>query len=255
MPTHRHLLIHSNGPALWPEHKPLNELLELRATTPPNQWEATYQCNPTAPGGTIFRREWWTGKNRYNIEDRAILSEIQARYISWDTAGKDKESNDYTAYVVGELLNNYRLIIRKVGRGRLTFPALPQEIVEVARIGNRDDKLRGVIIEDTGSGTSALQSLSQTEDEWFTRLLAAYNPKIGKVERANQASTWCLNNMIWLPHPQERMEWLMDFEDELFDFPGAPHDDQVDAFTQLVIYVEHYLARGWHGSKSLEQGS
>jgi len=38
---------------------------------------------------------------------------------------------------------------------------------------------------------------------------------------------------------------LYDFETELFDFPAGELCDQVDAFTQVIIYLEHYLAQGW----------
>ena len=51
--------------------------------------------------------------------------------------------------------------------------------------------------------------------------------------------------MVLLPHPGEGAEWLLDFEDELFSFPQSAYMDQVDACSQLILYLENYLAEGW----------
>ncbi|MBK7918418.1 MAG: hypothetical protein IPJ94_19605 [Chloroflexi bacterium] len=47
-----------------------------------------------------------------------------------------------------------------------------------------------------------------------------------------------------LPYPTADLYWLIDFEEELFSFPQAAHDDRVDSFTQLILYLEHILAAG-----------
>jgi hypothetical protein len=41
----------------------------------------------------------------------------------------------------------------------------------------------------------------------------------------------------------------LDFEDELFDFPNSAFMDQVDAFSQLIIYTENLLAEGWRARR------
>ena len=57
---------------------------------------------------------------------------------------------------------------------------------------------------------------------------------------------WCKNGSVLLPAPSAGAPWLVDFEDELFTFPAAANDDQVDAFSQLIIYIENLLAEGFH---------
>src|SRR5947209_14199446 len=102
--TYRYKL-HDRGPALWPEHKPLAEVLELQATTPEGIWSSVYQGSPTSPGGSIFKRAYWRGKNRYNAAPDnlvRITSGCVARWISWDTALKDTNEAAYTAAVTGE---------------------------------------------------------------------------------------------------------------------------------------------------------
>lgn len=242
MTTHR-LLLHTNGPALWPAHKPLAEVLELRETTPELVWSGTYQGVPTPPGGYVFKRAWWR-ERRYDINDRAIINQVYGRWLSFDTALKDKESNDHNAFTVGELWPDYRLGIRRVEQRRMEFPELVGEIEHQAHAWNRDGKLRGILIEDKSSGTSAMQTLAATSPDWLKGLLIPFMPTTDKVTRATQAAVWCRNGCVWLPRPSADAPWLIDFEDELFGFPQVAHDDRVDSMTQLILYLEHILAAG-----------
>ncbi len=236
-------VVHEEGPALWPAHKPLAEVIKLRDTTPALIWEGTYQGNPTPAGGYTFRREWWSGKNRYSTGE--YLGNVLGRFQSWDTAEETKESSAYTVGVTGDILDDFRLVIRDVYRERLTFDVLPQTIESQARVHLGNDLLRGIVIEDKSSGKSANQTLRATSPEWLRELLSPYQPMGPKEARAGAAAVWCRNGMIWLPHPGPGAPWLMDFEDELFSFPQAAFLDQVDAFSQLVLFVENYLAEGW----------
>lgn len=245
MATQYRFLLHQNGPALWPSHKSAAEVLELRATTPDPIWEATYQGNPTPPGGQVFKRGWWTGKNRYDPADQALINICVGRWISWDTGLKDKETADFSAYSVGELLPDYRLILREEGRDRWEFPDLPAQMESVARQYNRDGKLRGLIIEDKVSGTSAYQTLMASAGNWLKRVLIAFQPVGDKIQRGQQAAVWCKNDCILLPQPGPQVPWLIDFEDEFFTFPGSTNDDQADNFSQMVIYLENLLSEGW----------
>lgn len=232
--------------ALWPEHKPLSEVLKLRATTPALIWEGTYQGNPTPAGGYTFRREWWSGKNRYQAGDRRLLTQVVGRYQSWDFAAKDKQSNDLSACVTADVLADYRLVVREVYVDRLTFDVVPATVTSMARRWNGDGLLRNVLIEDASSGTPAYQTLAASAETWLRPLLFAMRPVGGKVERANAASVWCANGMVWLPQPSEATPWLLDFEDELFSFPQAAHDDQVDAFVYVVAFCENLLSAGYN---------
>ena len=248
--TNYRVLVHKNGPALWPEHKPLAEVVSLQATTPEAIWEATYQGNPTPPGGQVFKRGWWTGKNRYHADEESLKILTVARWISWDTGLKAKDTSDYSAFTVGELQPDYRLIIRQVQRERWEFPDLPAQMETVARRYNYDGKLRGLIIEDKVSGTSAYQTLMASAADWLRRILIAFQPVGDKIQRAQQAAVWCKNECVLLPQPSVAVPWLVDFEDELFTFPGATHDDQVDSLDQLILYLENLLAEGWRARNS-----
>jgi len=202
----------------------------------------------TDPALKPFKADWWRGQNRWHINPQESI----ARFISWDTALKDKEGTDYTAVIVAELLADYRLAVRKVHKAKLEFPALAAAIETEAGHFAADDKLRAVVIEDKGSGTSALQTLRQTAPAWLAGLLQEFTPTADKVQRARQASVWCSRGCVLLPHPSPSATWLHDFEKQLFEFPDVLHDDDIDAFSQLILYVEHYLAAGWHARNNTQ---
>lgn len=240
---HYHYLVHENGPALWPEHKALAEVLHLRDTTPALIWEGTYQGNPTPAGGYTFRRDWWSGRNRYGPDDK--LGKVVGRFHSWDTAEDVKEGNAFTVGGTGDILEDYRLVLRDVYRARLTFDVLPETIESYARRWWDNGLLRGIVIEDKSSGKSANQTLRATSPGWVREILSPYQPVGPKEARAAAASVWCRNGMVLLPHPGPHAPWLLDFEDELFSFPQSAFMDQVDMFSQMILYLENYLAEGW----------
>lgn len=255
MPQRRRVLIHREHEiidgqvlsVLWPSHKPLSEVLKLRATTPELIWTGTYQGMPTPASGATFRRAWWEGgRNRYDPTDAPLLRSVILRVLSFDTAYKDKDTSDYTGIGVFGLLPDYRLLVLSVTQARLEFPELPDAITTAMRQNNRDERLGAVIIEDVGAGTSSLQTLSATLPAAEAELLIPFRPTVSKVERAQQSAVWCANDMVLFPHPSVAVPWLTDFEDQLFTFPSGIHDDMVDCVSQSIIYLEHYLAEGYH---------
>lgn len=245
MPTHTRYRLHGH-PVIWPEHKGLAQVLKLKAETMADVWETTYQSNPVAAGGNIFSREWWHDKNRFDASNRLIKNTCVARWHSWDTAQKAEADSAYSALTVGELTPDYRLNIREVWRGRLQFSELVETIRQFARRDYVDSKLRGVIIEDKSSGTSAIQTIRSGSEDWLKPLLVAFQPSGDKPQRARQASVWCANGSVLLPHPSEAAPWLNDFEMDLFSFPSSAFKDTVDSFNQLVLYVENLLAEGFN---------
>ena len=125
-------------------------------------------------------------------------------------------------------------------------PHLADKVRDHAIAGNRDGKLQAVIIEDMSSGTGIVQTLG-LGDDWLARLLVPFRPANygDKVQRAQQAALWCKRGCILLPQPSAAAPWLHDFEQQLFNFPDTENKDMVDAFSQLVIYLENILAEGW----------
>lgn len=205
----------------------------------------------TDPAGKPFLREWWDGgKGRWLPVRELDQPDAVGRWISWDLALDDKETNAFSAAVVGEITLDYKLRINEVWQKKLQFPDLSAAIAEKSREWDRDKKLRGTIIEEAASGKPAIQTLRAASDDAVARSIIGYVPRGSKLERATRAATWCQRGMVILPHPGPEVPWLDEFERQLFNFPEGQYADMTDAFSQLIIYLENYLASGWHGEKA-----
>ena len=196
-----------------------------------------------AAGGQTFHRDWWPDANRYYPDD--YRGRIVARFQSWDTAETNTATSAWTVGITGDITDDYRLLIRDVYRARLTFDVLPQTIESVARQHNGDGRLQWIVIEDKSSGKAANQTLKATSPDWLRDKISPYQPTGSKEQRAGAASVWCRNGMVLLPHPGPTAPWLLDFEDELMSFPQSTYADQVDSFSQLILFCENYLAAGY----------
>jgi phage terminase large subunit-like protein len=210
---------------------------KARLMLPPRIFAQEWDALPTAAGGQVFDRAWFSPRWQPGVRDPV------GRYISLDTAMKEKESNDLTAWSVGEITVDYHMNLIDVGEERVAFPALLDTIVKVASHHNVDGKLNAVIIEDVGSGTSALQALRANAPDWLKPLLVEFRPKGDKIARANHAAIWCKTSCVRLPEVGV-VVWLFPFERQLFSFPDVVHDDVTDSFTQLIIYCENILQQG-----------
>ena len=199
----------------------------------------------TDPAARPFHRDWWRTENRLTLGARP-MGRVKARYQSWDTATKTGQQHAYTALVEGEVTTDYRLLITRVWQDKLQVPFLADAVRDKAVHGNGDGKLAAVVIEDKSSGTGVVQTLA-LGDDWLSKKLVAFNPANSgdKQQRAQQAALWCKRGCVLLPQPGDDADWLHLFERQLFAFPDTEYADMVDAFSQLVIYLEHYLAAGW----------
>jgi len=226
------------GELLWENRFGKQEIASLKNQLSELGVAGQLQQRPTPLEGHIFKKEWF--------ETRSLETQFVARYISWDTAMSESNSAAYSSCVVGELTPDYKLNIREVWRGRLPFTELSQKVIDIAQQYRHN--LRGVIIENKASGISLIQFLKQSCPEWLADIVTPFNPPAGKESRAYSASLWCQKGMVQLPPPSNETSWLFDFEDEIFQFPNSKYKDQTDAFNQLVIYLENYIAEGYRAN-------
>lgn len=212
-----------------------------KATTSENtyrqEWEAEFveEATPTWS-------DKWFAHHRYDPQHELDNLKVIARILSYDTGMKENRQAAYSSGVTFELMADYRLRIRYAWRDKLGFPALVTHIEQDADRWDFDGKLFEILIEDKQSGTSAYQTLKSAWPQERARLLKAYNPKISKDARFEQAGVWAKNGSILLPFPDESVPWLVPLEMELFE--ETEWFDQRDAVAQGVLWNEHRLARG-----------
>lgn len=200
-------------------------------------------------GLPVFSRAWWNGKNRYDPRDKRLLDSGIGWWIAGDTANKDKDENAYSVFVVGQFTRRYELLIREVVRGRWTFDQLLGVLVQLAHRyrGNYLNSLRYLFIEDAASGTALVQTLRHSAPPWIANRTVGVKPtRYDKEVRWNEASVWCRRDFVKFPYPDEsNAHWLLPFEDEIFNVPGAKYFDQADAFSILINQVKLHFAAAY----------
>jgi hypothetical protein len=161
----------------------------------PQAWESEYQGAPTAPEGSIIKKEWL----RYYVDPPAVV--YDSIIASWDCSFKDADTSDY---VVGVVLarKGARIWLLDMVRERMDFPATCKAI-KALRAKWPSTSL--VLVEDAANGTAVVQALRDEVSHMF---------------EAGQ---------VYFP---EHAAWLDDAVHELTSFPAAAHDDVPDALSQ-----------------------
>lgn len=209
----------SSSPYIKPE-----EIELARKSMSSLSFAQEYMGEFIAAKGSVFQKHWFRFYDRLPPED-----EIQYRAFSLDTAFKEGEHNDYSVCICAAIANT-GIYIYDIWRDRCDFFELKKQVI---RLYERD-KPTYVIVEDRASGISLIQELKR---EGKIPVIANKTDK-DKYARANAAVPILArgDGRVFLPRGAS---FVPPFLDELCAFPSKEyHDDQVDAFSQLIDFVK-----------------
>lgn len=166
------ILIHEDGPALWPELISAQDLATRRRINP-RDFEKMYQGNPVPDEGRVFRREFF----RYYEHD--ARPPMHRTIQSWDTAFKENVGSAFSVCTTWGHGSAGALLL-DVYRERLTWPELYLAVGLSYLLAEQQPQ--AVLIEDKASGQSAVQAwASGVEHPHFIsecqRYLSGSNPK------------------------------------------------------------------------------
>ena len=101
-----------------------------------------------------------------------------------------------------------------------------------------------MLVEEAANGAAVIDTLRREIPG-----LMGVRPEGGKFARASAAQPRVEAGQVYLPAPtwpngraRPDRAWVDEFVTQLAAFPGAAHDDDVDAFTQLVAYASPLAA-------------
>jgi predicted phage terminase large subunit-like protein len=218
------------GDLLHPEREPQAVLDEIKRTMGSVEFEAQYQQAPVPPGGSLVKWSWfrfYEQEPNYLPGDRII--------VSWDTAMSSGELSDYSVCIV-VLVRGETAYVLDVLRDRLEYPALKRKAIEIHQQWRRATRNYALLIENKGSGMSLIQDLRQLNIH-AVRIV----PDGDKIIRMNRQTARIEAGSVLLP---VCAPWLNDFRSEIMAFPGARHNDQVDALSQALDRAFNYRSHG-----------
>lgn len=251
------VLVHLNGPALWPEEMaPNNEpvgyseefLLNVRdgGALSAEKWEALYQQSPVPPGGNIWKEEWW---QKYDN-----LPRRQAAIITIDTAVSEKKTADYTVFALWVRDANNHAYLVDVFRKQVAFP---EACYNLHLFYKKWRHLRPKLyIENKSSGQSIHQQLTkhffykhpETGEVFDFPPIPLILYKIPRGLRAEQSgpermrvcTEWAQAGFIHIPAENRWIDtWIMEHSRA----PKGEHDDTVITTVMMIeiwyTYPEH----------------
>ena len=229
------------GDFLWPER--FGNYDAIRFQVGESIFETQYLQNPIASDKTVIKPEMIIEKD---LPDTPGIENADIIYASHDFPVKDKDTSDYLGSTLAYRCNATLYIMDSLEK-RMAFTK------SVEYVKALDDRFPGIIqvIEDKANGSPILQQLQDTVPG-----MQAYQPgTASKMQRLESASLYMesknvvfvktefdkLSNTWKLSEPLERLKR------RLLAFPFVEHDDIVDSFDMLILFVfmdKRYMVYG-----------
>jgi predicted phage terminase large subunit-like protein len=193
-----------------------------RADLGPTIYSALYMGNPVATDSQMFPPECWGTVESIDSDGYTMI------VSAWDTASRDKASNDPSANVV---IGRRRLgdwVVLDAIEFRLTFDKLLPVALERYRLLAGQFKLLPVLcIEEASSGQQLLDIIRSS----FPALpLVAAKPVKSKIVRAEGVTPFTMARSVSLLKAQ----WNSDFIACMANFPADSRDHYTDAFCHAM---------------------
>lgn len=201
---------------------------QRKATAGPRTWAALYQGHPSPAEGDIFKREWWQHWDTMPSLDGQVIQSWDLTFKGDDRTKKGRETE--RDWVVGQvwLKRGADCYLLDQVRGRWGFS---ETVAQIQALRAKWPMTTATLIEDKANGPAVIDSLRNTIPG-----IVPVNPQGGKESRAAAVEPYLAAGNIHLPPAQ--WGWVAELIEEAAGFPNASHDDQVDALTQAVTYLQ-----------------
>jgi len=212
------------GEALHPKRESVAVLEDIKAGMGSLAFSAQYLQSPIPAAGNLIKRDWigWYE----NPPERDLGIQIAQ---SWDMASTTSEKSDWSVCTTW-LLDKRRYFLVDVWRGRLEFPFLKRQLIDLAERHSPNT----LLIEEAGPGLHMLQELRANPISGIPMPIGI-KPDGAKFVRMEAQCSRFEAGQIFLP---KEAPWLGDFLKEILAFPSGRHDDQIDSISQFLNWAE-----------------
>lgn len=220
------------GELLWPARYDAKSVATTRKELGPTQAAAQLDQEPSQEAGTIFQRAWMV--KRWRVIPAGVTW-IQ----SWDCSFDDTEDSDYVVGQVWAYKGGEFFLVDQV-RDRMDLPTTVQAVKDMRA---KWPMARRILVEKKANGAAVISTLKKKVPG-----LIAWNPTSSKEGRAHAVSGYFEAGNIYLPES----DWVLDYVEELAQFPKGSNDDQVDATTQVLLRLTGKATRLGEAMDNLE---
>jgi predicted phage terminase large subunit-like protein len=251
----------SEGELLWPEYRPEELSNALARRLGSHRAAGQLQQRPAAREGEILKRHWWRFYEPSlfeNEKNRERWPRFTAIVQSIDTPLKDKEQNDNVACQAWGVLGADRYLL-DLQLGKMNYFQAKRVILEQARHVRKmfPRQAHYVLIENAGYGPELYEDLRRGANSLTGVQKIPPGQEGDKVMRATNAADALESGNCWLPGyrtgqdemslPDEKRNSakINAFIENCAVFPNAKHDDDVDAWSQMINWLRsRTLVRG-----------
>lgn len=237
-----------DGELLWPEYRPEEMSKALARRLGSHRAAGQLQQRPAAREGQMLLRKWWRFYTPGLMEDPKRRPACHAVVISVDTPLRDAQQNDLVAIQAWGVKGADRYLI-DLRSGHLSESQAKRAIIEMSRHVRKlfPRAQHYVLIENAGYGPTLIVQLKR-EITGVTKIPAGQEGN--KVIRADSASDALEFGNCWLPGYGAGADETLGpvktasadvagFIEELAMFDNGRYDDQVDAWSQCMIWLKN----------------
>ncbi len=222
------------GELLWPEKFPANVLAMLKKSLGPISYEAQYQQLPVPASGAVFSRDkerlFTMNYDTFFLHTpkgiRAVNKDQCSYFLTVDPAISEKQSADYMVIQKWAKTPFHDILLMDLVRGHWNHNDQQKEIQDIF---NEDENIEFCATEVAAYQHALFQDLVIKGIP-----CKPFTPHKDKVARAGVAAIWQSNGKMYF---LKGADWLEDYQNELYKFPKARKDDQVDATSLAAIVV------------------
>lgn len=216
---------------LWPQKKSAEEFKMLREDAfksgTQDGYSQEYLNIPIDESSTYFRKADFLPCREEDLKKPVRY------YVTADLAISDKETADYSVFVVGAVDEDKRIQIRNVIRERMDG----REIVDTLLMLQRLYEPEVVGIEEMQI-SKAIGPFLREEMIKHNNFLSLLPLKHGGKDKITRSRSIQARMRAQGCKFDKEGDWYPTFEDEMMRFPRDKHDDQVDAFSYLGLMLD-----------------
>lgn len=225
-----------------------------QVTLGPAGYAAQHGQDPTPPGGLILDPY---GFQFYDIHPRDLAAQADEVILSVDCAFKGKEDSDFVCIQVWAKWGG-KVCLLDEEMEKLSFPKTLEAIRRMVKMWSDAPKhgIIAILVEDKANGSAVMDQLSEN---FFN--LEAIEPEGGKVVRAHACAPAVAAKSVYFwrdalfRHPKRTGDTITAEEKarRFGKFPKLENDDDVDAFTQALIWWNKRVKYWWSWKKNEEE--